>query len=151
MSPTAAVCRHMCCARGLTLLGAHAYRMLIGAGNPMLCPIFHVIHMQYTCHNRLQECVAIWGPGGCPDLNGVAPDLVRPPMEEALPAAGKRVRAVAPGFEHSQVTVLFVFWCFVFFSFCVFPSLVCFLGAAGGSCAKKRIGSLAVPAPILPR
>ena len=34
----------------------------------------------------------------------VAPDLVRPPMETGpAPAAGKRVRVVAPGFEHTQV------------------------------------------------
>ena len=54
------------------------------------------------------QCVALWGPAGCPDLNPVAPDLVRPPMLSgdddvlAVPAAGARVRAVAPGFEGTQ-------------------------------------------------
>ena len=65
------------------------------------------------------ECDAIWGALGCPDLNAYAPDLVRPPMlaaecrvpgsgcrevgaAAAAPGAGKRVRAVAPGFEHTQ-------------------------------------------------
>ena len=46
------------------------------------------------------QCDAIWGAAGCPDLNAFKPDLVRPPMESGIaPAAGKRVRAVAPGFE----------------------------------------------------
>jgi hypothetical protein len=49
------------------------------------------------------ECDAIWGPKGCPDLYSVRPDLVRPPMENTtLAAAGRRVRAVAPGFERTQ-------------------------------------------------
>ena len=59
-----------------------------------------------TPHPRCStpECDALWGPEGCPDLNGVTPDLVRPPMAAAgvAAAAGKRVRAVAPGFEHSE-------------------------------------------------
>ena len=62
----------------------------------------------------------IWGAKGCPDLNAYKPDLVRPPMlapgclvpgsgcrkataAAVAPGAGKRVRAVAPGFEHTQV------------------------------------------------
>lgn len=48
-------------------------------------------------------CTAIWGAQGCPDLNSIQPDLVRPPMLSGVaPAPGKRVRAVAPGFEHTQ-------------------------------------------------
>ena len=74
-------------------------------------------------HSRCStpECDAIWGAQGCPDLNAYKPDLVRPPMLAAecpvpgsgcrtassaaavAPGAGKRVRAVAPGFEHTQV------------------------------------------------
>jgi hypothetical protein len=65
------------------------------------------------------ECVALHGRLGCPDLNGIAPDLVRPPMlavecpvpgsgcrtasaAAVAPGAGRRVRAVAPGFEHTR-------------------------------------------------
>jgi hypothetical protein len=48
------------------------------------------------------ECDALWGPGGCPDLYSVPADLERPPMVNATPAAGARVRAVAPGFERTQ-------------------------------------------------
>ena len=73
-------------------------------------------------HHRCStpECDTIWGAQGCPDLNAYTPDLVRPPMlavecpvpgsgcrtasaVEVTPGAGKRVRAVAPGFEHTQV------------------------------------------------
>ena len=47
-------------------------------------------------------CQAIWGQHGCPDLHDFQPDLVRPPMLSGVaPAAGKRVRAVAPGFENT--------------------------------------------------
>ena len=50
------------------------------------------------------ECDRLWGPAGCPDLNGIAPDLVRPPMMQGTsPRAGARVRTVAPGFESTQV------------------------------------------------
>ena len=48
-------------------------------------------------------CQALWGPQGCPDLHDVAPDLIRPSMDiDVEPAAGKRVRVVAPGFEGTQ-------------------------------------------------
>ena len=40
---------------------------------------------------------------GCPDLYSIPADLQRPAMLNATPpAAGKRVRAVAPGFEHTR-------------------------------------------------
>jgi hypothetical protein len=61
---------------------------------------------QPTPHPRCstKECDQIWGKLGCPDLNGIAPDLVRPKMVDGVPpAAGARVRAVAPGFENTLV------------------------------------------------
>ena len=49
------------------------------------------------------ECEKLWG-AACPDLNSITPDLVRPSMLTGTPPrAGARVRAVAPGFESTQV------------------------------------------------
>lgn len=48
------------------------------------------------------ECIKLWGTQGCPDLNTIDADLVRPPMQDAVPAAGVRARVVAPGFEDTQ-------------------------------------------------
>ena len=50
------------------------------------------------------RCVTPECPHGCPDLHSITPDLVRPPMVRGMqPQAGVRVRAVAPGFESTQV------------------------------------------------
>jgi hypothetical protein len=38
-----------------------------------------------------------------PDIRSIAPDLKTPPMIENRPGAGKRVREVAPGYEHTRV------------------------------------------------
>eukprot|EP00729_Bicosta_minor_P001249 gene1249-11027_t len=67
----------------------------LGSCEPIIPP---PAHPHPSCSTP--QCDAIWGPTGCPDLNAYKPDLVRPPMETGVaPAAGKRVRAVAPGFE----------------------------------------------------
>jgi hypothetical protein len=47
-------------------------------------------------------CVADWGRAGCPDLHTIPPDLVRPPMVNATPAAGQRVRATHSSYAHTQ-------------------------------------------------
>lgn len=48
------------------------------------------------------QCDALWGPGGCPDLYSIPPDLTRPVMTNATPAGGVRARVIAPGFEGTQ-------------------------------------------------
>lgn len=47
-------------------------------------------------------CTQIWGPSGCPDLHTVAPDLVRPPMVNGTPGAGRRVRMVQASFAGTE-------------------------------------------------
>eukprot|EP01052_Picozoa_sp_SAG31_P047069 SAG31_NODE_9263_length_1307_cov_1.101821_1_plen_430_part_01 len=62
-------------------------------------PDFSCIAKNCSCN----ACRTLWPQtGACPDLHSVQPDLVRPPMINGTPAAGRRVRQTAPGYAHTE-------------------------------------------------